>query len=100
MTLGHATVTSTSPASGATAKTSIKQAAVTFSGPLRSGTLRVVGPGGKVVSAGGGRDPRNVNRLLTSLKGSLKAGSYKASWAIIGIDAHRQKGSFRFKLTR
>ena len=98
--LGHTKVASTSPASGTTAKTSIKQVTVTFTGPLRRGTLRVVGPGGKVVSAGGGRDPRNVKRLLAGLQGSLKPGSYKASWTIVVPDGHRQKGSFRFKLKR
>lgn len=98
--LAHTEVQSTSPAGGATAKTSIKQVTVAFTKALRSGTLRVTGPGGKVVSAGGGRDPRNVKRLLTGLKGSLKAGSYKASWTIVAPDGHRQKGSFRFKLAR
>jgi methionine-rich copper-binding protein CopC len=98
--LGHTEVASTSPASGATAKTSIKQVTVTFTGPLRRGTLRVVGPGGKVVSAGGGRDPRNVKRLLAGLKGTLKPGSYKAGWTIVAPDGHGQKGSFRFKLKR
>jgi hypothetical protein len=68
-------VGSTSPASGTTAKTSIKQVIVTFTGPLRRGTLRVVGPSGKVVSAAGGRDPRNVKRLLAGLQGSLRPGS-------------------------
>jgi methionine-rich copper-binding protein CopC len=72
---------------------------VTFAGPLRSGTLRVAGPGGAAASVGrGGRDPRNVNRLLVGLKGSLRAGSYKASWTIVAADDHRQKGSFQFKL--
>jgi methionine-rich copper-binding protein CopC len=98
--LGHTEVASTSPASGATAKTSIKQVTVAFTGPLRRGTLRVVGPGGKDVSVGGGRDPRNVKRLLTGLKGSLKPGSYKANWTIVAPDGHNQKGSFRFKLKR
>lgn len=53
-----------------------------------------------MVSAGGGRDPRNVKRLLAGLHGSLKPGSYKASWTIVAPDGHSQKGSFRFKLTR
>ena len=37
--------------------------------PLRRGTIRVLGPGSRVVSVGkGGRDPRNINRLLVRLK--------------------------------
>jgi methionine-rich copper-binding protein CopC len=100
LAVAHTEVKSTSPASGATAKTSVKQVTVTFTQALRSGTLRVTGPGGKVVSSGGGVDPRNVKRLLAGLKGSLKAGSYKASWTITAPDGHRQKGSFQFKLKR
>jgi methionine-rich copper-binding protein CopC len=99
--LGHAEVKSTSPASGATAKTTIKSVTVTFTGQIQSGTLRVTGPGGKVVSVGtGGRDPRNVKRLLVGLKRSLKAGSYKASWKVAAADGHSQHGSFRFTLRR
>ena len=38
---------------------------MTFNGTLRRGTLQVTGPGSKVASVGrGGRDPRNVARLL------------------------------------
>jgi len=97
----HTEVRSTSPAIGGTAKTSVTKVTVTFTGPLRRGTLRVAGPGGKVVSAGSGaRDPRNVNRLLVGLRGSLKPGSYKASWTIVAADGHNQKGSFQFKLKR
>ncbi len=97
----HTKVKSTSPATGKTAKTSIDRVTVTFTGPLRRGTVRVVGPGSKVVSVGkGGRDPRNISRLLVGLKGSLKAGSYKASWTILAADGHNQKGSFQFRLKR
>lgn len=97
--LAHAELKSTSPASGTTAKTSIARVTATFTGPLRRGTLRVVGPGGKVASSGsGGRDPRNVKRLLVGLKRSLKAGSYKASWSIVAADGHTQKGSVSFRL--
>lgn len=97
----HTKVKSTSPATGKTAKTRIDRVTVTFTGPLRRGTLRVIGPGSKVVSSGkGGRDPRNISRLLVGLKGSLKAGSYKASWTILAADGHNQKGSFQFRLKR
>jgi methionine-rich copper-binding protein CopC len=98
---GHAEVRSTSPANGATAKTTIKRVTVTFTGQIQSGTLRVTGPGGKIVSVGtGGRDPRNVKRLLVGLKGTLKAGAYKASWKVAAPDGHAQHGSFGFTLRR
>ena len=97
----HAKVASTSPAKGAAAKTSIDRVTVTFTGPLRRGTIRVAGPGAAVVSIGkGGRDPRNVNRLLVPLKRSLKPGAYKASWTIVAADGHEQAGSFSFRLKR
>jgi methionine-rich copper-binding protein CopC len=95
----HTEVKSTSPANGASAKTTLARVTVTFTGELKSGTLRVVGPGGRVVSAGkGGQDPRNPRRLLVGLKGSLKPGSYTASWTIVAADGHKQKGSFHFRL--
>lgn len=97
----HTKVTKTSPARGGTAKTSIQAVRVTFNEQIRSGSVRVTGPGGRVVSAGkGGRDPRNVKRLLVSLKGSKKAGKYRASWTIVAADGHSQKGSFSFRLKR
>jgi methionine-rich copper-binding protein CopC len=99
--LAHTEVSSTSPAGGATAKTTIRSVSVTFGGPLKSGTLRVTGPGGSVASVGAGaRDPRNVKRLLVGLKRSLRPGSYGASWKATAADGHRQHGSFRFTLRR
>jgi methionine-rich copper-binding protein CopC len=95
----HTDVRSTSPANGAAAKTTLARVTVTFTGSLSSGTLRVAGPGGKPASlSNGGRDPRNTSRLLVGLRGSLKPGSYTATWSIVAADGHRQKGSFRFKL--
>jgi methionine-rich copper-binding protein CopC len=97
----HTEVKSTSPANGAAAKTTLTRVTVTFTGSLSSGTLRVSGPGGKLASLStGGRDPRNPSRLLVGLKGSLKPGSYTASWSVVAADGHKQKGSFRFKLRK
>ena len=97
----HTEVKSTSPANGVTARTTLSRVTVTFTGSLTSGTLRVAGPGGKPASlSNGGRDPRNTSRLLVGLKGSLKPGSYTASWSVVAADGHKQKGSFRFKLKR
>lgn len=95
----HSEVESTSPRSGGTASTAVTKVTVTFSGPMRTGTIRVTGPGRAVVSAGrGGRDPRNVTRLTVPLKRGLKAGRYTARWSATAADGHQQQGSFRFTL--
>lgn len=99
--LAHVEVSSTSPRAGQTARTALRAVSVTFSGPIRSGTLRVTGPGRKVVSVGrGARDPRNLSRLLVGLASGLHAGSYTASWTAVAADGHRENGSFRFRLKR
>lgn len=97
--LAHSEVVSTSPKAGGSASTKITKVTVTFSGPMRKGTIRVTGAGGKVVSQGsGGSDPRNVNRLTVALKRGLKAGRYRAAWTAVAADGHKQQGSFRFRL--
>lgn len=95
----HDEIVATNPSG--TAKTTQKRVAVLFSGPIRSGTLKVVGPaGGKVSKGGGGRDPRNVNRLLVPLKAGLSPGRYTATARWIAADGHSQEATFRFRLER
>ena len=95
----HTELKSTYPAKGKSASTRIGSVSATFSATIRGGSIKVTGPGGKVVSSGsGGRDPRNVKRLKVPLKSGLKAGSYKASWTMKAADGHTQTGSFTFKL--
>jgi methionine-rich copper-binding protein CopC len=95
----HTEVTSTSPGKGKSASTRIGSVSVTFTGTIRSGTIKVTGPGGKTYTANsGGRDPRNVKRLKAPLNASKPAGSYKASWTMKAADGHTQRGSFTFKL--
>jgi methionine-rich copper-binding protein CopC len=96
--LAHVNVKSRSPGKGDTASRSIGSASVTFKGPIRSGRLRVIGPGGRVVSTGSGRDPRNITRVRAGLKSSLRAGRYRARYSIVAADGHRQRGSWRFRL--
>ncbi len=95
----HVTVSSTSPGKGKTVKKSLKTVKVTFSGTIRSGTLKVYNSKGtKVSKSTGGRDPRSIKRVITSLNTGLKAGSYTARWTITAADGHKQHGSFGFKL--
>jgi methionine-rich copper-binding protein CopC len=97
--IAHTDVRSRSPAKGGTASKSIGRVSVTFEQQIRRGGLRVVGPGGRVVSRGsGGRDPRNVARVVVGLRGSVRAGRYRATYSIVAADGHRQRGSWRFRL--
>ena len=97
--LAHVNFVSSSPAKNGTAKTTIKVATVTFSGQLKSGTLSIKKSGGAKVSVGAGaRDPRNVKRILVSLKSGLKAGKYTATWTIVAGDGHKESGSYSFTL--
>ena len=65
LALAHVDVEKRSPKRGGSAKTSIGSVRITFSGPLRKGTLRVTEPGERSCPIGkGGRDPRNINRLI------------------------------------
>ena len=93
----HTRVKRTSPSG--TASTSITAVKVVFNEQIRSGTLKVKGPDRDTVSIGsGGRDPRNVKRLIVGLEGGLEKGKYKARWKIVAADGHDQDGKFRFKL--
>jgi len=95
----HVQVVSTTPSAGATAKASLPAVKVVFNGPIRSGTLRVTGPAGRTASTGaGGRDPRNIKRLMVALRRGLHSGSYTARWSAVAADGHRQSGSFTFRL--
>lgn len=97
--LAHVKVKSTTPKRDGSASRSIGSVTVTFSGPIRRGTLRVTGADGRVASIGsGGRDPRRISRLLVELRRGLPRGSYRARWSLTAADGHRQRGSFRFRL--
>lgn len=99
--IAHVDVEKTTPKRGGSAKTSLSSVTVTFAGPLRRGTLRVTGPGGKTYSIGrGGRDPRKISRLIVELKSGKPAGRYKARWTIVAADGHDQHGSFKFRLKK
>jgi methionine-rich copper-binding protein CopC len=97
----HTEVKSTSPSKGSTRGTGLRTVTVTFTQAIQRGTLRVTGPGGKVVSKGsGGRDPRKISRLKVRLKGGKASGRYTARWTIKAVDGHEQSGSFSFRLRK
>jgi methionine-rich copper-binding protein CopC len=94
----HVELVSTSPKSHSTRSSSPGSVSMTFSGPLRRGTLAVANASGRTVSSGrGGRDPRNINRLLVSVHG-LKAGKYTVKGSTVSADGHAQTWSFWFRV--
>ena len=95
----HEGIVATKPSGSA--RVGLKAVVVTFSGPIRSGTLKVFNATGQKASKGtGGRDPRNVSRLRTGLKAGLAPGRYTARVTWVAADGHRQSDSFQFRLTR
>jgi methionine-rich copper-binding protein CopC len=98
--LAHVELEKTSPKAHSTVKAPAV-VRMTFSGPLRSASLTVTGPGGRVVSSGhGGRDPRNINRAVVSLKSGLAAGKYTVKAKVTAADGHKETFTFWFKIKR
>jgi methionine-rich copper-binding protein CopC len=98
--LAHVELEKTSPKAHSTVKAP-PAVRMTFSGPLRSASLTVTGPGGKVASSGhGGKDPRNINRAVVSLKSGLAAGKYTVKAKVTAADGHKETFTFWFKIKR
>jgi copper resistance protein C len=98
--LAHVELKSTTPKAKSTvsAPSAVR---LTFTGPIRSGTVSVKGPGGTTASSGkGGRDPRNINRLLVTLRSGLKAGKYTVKASVVAADGHKETFTFWFKIKR
>jgi methionine-rich copper-binding protein CopC len=92
----HTYPASKTPRNGASKNST--RASITFKGTIRRGTLTVSGPSGRVSLGSGGRDPRNIKRLVVGLKKSKPAGSYSLRWAIIAADGDYQTGTLRTTL--
>jgi methionine-rich copper-binding protein CopC len=98
--LAHVELEKTSPKAHSTVKAP-PAVRMTFSGPIRSASLTVTGPGSKTASNGhGGRDPRNVDRALVSLKSGLAAGKYTVKAKVTAADGHNETFTFWFKVKR
>lgn len=94
----HTEVKSTYPSKNQSVSKKLSKVTVTFSGQIRSGTIKVSGPSGTISSGNGGRDPRDVKRLAVPIKSSKKAGTYTAKWTMKAADGHTQSGTFKFKI--
>jgi copper resistance protein C len=96
----HVELESSSPRAKSTVRAP-SSVVLTFSGPLRKGTLTVSGPGGATASSGkGGRDPRNIDRLRVPLKSGLGAGRYTVKASLVAADGHQQTVTYWFKVKR
>jgi methionine-rich copper-binding protein CopC len=96
--LAHVELKSSTPKARSTVRkpSSVK---LTFTGPIRSGTVTVKSSGGSSATSGkGGRDPRNINRLTVPLKSGLKAGKYTVKASIVAADGHKETFAFWFKI--
>ncbi len=99
--MAHVTISSASPARDGRVTKSPKTASIRFSGPIRRGTIKVyrLSTGVKVSKGTGGRDPRNIKRLLTSISAKLKTGRYRVVWTITAGDGHKESGRYIFKVS-
>ena len=60
------------------------------------GGIRLVGPGGQVVTLKTAGDPRNVSALLAPVPVPLAPGSWRVEWRIVSEDGHPIDGDFSF----
>ena len=98
--LAHVELEKTSPKAHSTVKAP-SAVRMTFSGPIRSASLTVTGPGSRTASSGhGGRDPRNIARALVPLKSGLAAGRYTVKAKVTAADGHRETFTYWFKVKR
>lgn len=99
--LAHVQLESTSPKQKSTIKSSPSSVRLTFSGPIRRGSVTVNGPGGTTASSGrGGRDPRNIDRLLVPLRARLTSGRYTVEASVVAADGHHETFAFWFKIKK
>ncbi|MFL5620413.1 MAG: copper resistance CopC/CopD family protein [Gemmatimonadaceae bacterium] len=94
----HATLISSEPAKGSKIATSPARIYLVFSEEVEPslGSIRLVGPGGRVVTLKPAGDPRNVSALVAPVPAPLDAGSWRVEWRIVSEDGHPIDGTFTF----
>jgi copper transport protein len=98
--LMHATLLSSEPAAKATLATSPSRIRLVFSEEIEPslGRIRLVGPGGRVVTLKSSGDPRNVSALVAPVTSPLEPGVYRVEWRIVSEDGHPIDGEYSFTL--
>jgi methionine-rich copper-binding protein CopC len=61
-------------------------------------TLRVETPDGRRVDLGDARVDAHDGRLLEVSLPPLPPGAYRVAWSVVGMDGHRTKGHFPFRV--
>jgi methionine-rich copper-binding protein CopC len=96
----HVTLVSTNPKKNARLTHVPSSVLLTFSESLRSGTLSVTRSGARVSSGSGGRDPRNINRLVVRLRHGLKSGRYTVHASTVAPDGDHQSWTYSFTVRK
>ena len=94
----HATLISSEPAKGSRLATSPVRIYLVFSEEVEPslGSIRLVGPGGRVVALKSTGDPRNVSALVAPVTTPLDAGTWRVEWRIVSEDGHPIDGDYIF----
>ena len=94
----HATLLRSEPAKGSTIAASPSRIYLVFSEEVEPslGGIRLVGPGGRIVSLKPTGDPRNVSALVAAVTAPLSPGTWRVEWRIVSEDGHPIDGDFTF----
>ena len=94
----HASLRSSEPAKGTTLATSPARIHLVFTEEVEPslGRIRLVGPGGRVVTLETKGDPRNASALVAPVATPLVAGTWRVEWRIVSGDGHPIDGDFIF----
>jgi copper transport protein len=96
----HATLLRSEPAKDSTVATPARIYLV-FSEEVEPslGGIRLVGPGGQVVTLKTAGDPRNVSALVAPVSAQLAPGHWRVEWRIVSEDGHPIDGDFSFTVS-
>jgi copper transport protein len=99
--LMHATLLSSEPAARTTVTTSPTRIRLVFSEEIEPslGRIRLVGPGGRVISLKSSGDPRDVSALVAPITSPLEPGVYRVEWRIVSEDGHPIDGAYSFTVS-